>query len=80
MAHIPTGAELLNAPIVNKGTAFADGERTAYGLHGLLPDRVETLDQQVVRAYAAFRRKDDLERHIFLPAIGLGVVVARLTG
>ena len=62
-----SGAELLNTPILNKGTAFTNAERSAFGLHGLLPHRVETLDQQVVRAYEAFRRKEDeLERHIFL--------------
>jgi malate dehydrogenase (oxaloacetate-decarboxylating) len=42
----------------------------ALGLHGLLPPQIETLDQQVVRAYEAFRRKtDDLERHIYLRAL-----------
>jgi malate dehydrogenase (oxaloacetate-decarboxylating) len=64
------GMELLETPLLNKGTAFTDGERTALGLHGLLPPQVETLDQQVVRAYEAFRRKqDDLERHIYLRAL-----------
>ncbi len=64
------GTELLDTPLLNKGTAFTDGERTALGLHGLLPPQVETLDQQVVRAYEAFRRKtDDLERHIYLRAL-----------
>jgi len=62
--------ELLETPLLNKGTAFTEGERTALGLHGLLPPQVETLDQQVVRAYEAFRRKtDDLERHIYLRAL-----------
>jgi malate dehydrogenase (oxaloacetate-decarboxylating) len=62
--------ELLETPLLNKGTAFTDGERTTLGLHGLLPPQVETLDQQVVRAYEAFRRKpDDLERHIYLRAL-----------
>ena len=64
------GAALLERPCLNKGTAFTDGERTALGLHGLLPPQVETLDQQVVRAYEAYRRKaDDLERHIYLRAL-----------
>jgi malate dehydrogenase (oxaloacetate-decarboxylating) len=64
------GMELLETPLLNKGTAFTEGERTALGLHGLLPPQVETLDQQVVRAYEAFRRKtDDLERHIYLRAL-----------
>ncbi len=62
--------DLLDSPCLNKGTAFTDGERTALGLHGLLPPQVETLDQQVVRAYEAYRRKtEDLERHIYLRAL-----------
>src|SRR5271154_5400050 len=61
------GMELLNTPILNQGTAFGDEERTRLGLHGLLPPQVETLDEQVGRAYAAYQRKnDDLERHIYL--------------
>jgi malate dehydrogenase (oxaloacetate-decarboxylating) len=64
------GTNLLDAPLLNKGTAFTHNERIALGLHGLLPPQVETLDQQVVRAYEAFRRKtDDLERHIYLRAL-----------
>ena len=64
------GRELLNTPGLNKGTAFTEGERTRLGLHGLLPPYVETLDEQVVRAYEAFKRKDeDLERHIYLRAL-----------
>ena len=54
----------------SKGTAFTETERVVFGLQGLLPPQIETLDQQVVRAYHAFQRKsDDLERHIFLRAL-----------
>ena len=64
------GQELLNSPLLNKGTAFTDDERTAQGLHGLLPPSVETLEQQCARAYEAYQRKqDDLERHIFFRAL-----------
>ena len=31
------GHDLLNDPLLNKGTAFTDAERDAFGLHGLLP-------------------------------------------
>jgi malate dehydrogenase (oxaloacetate-decarboxylating) len=65
-----TAGSLLNSPILNKGTAFTDEERSRFGLDGLLPPQVETLDEQVVRAYKAFKRKDDdLERHIYLRAL-----------
>ena len=64
------GHMLLTDSVLNKGTAFTDAERTALGLHGLLPPAVETLEQQCVRAYEAYRAKDtDLERHIYLRAL-----------
>src|SRR5258708_5547366 len=63
----PRGVDLLERPTLNKGTAFTEDERSRLGLYGLLPPLVESLDQQVVRAYEAYRRKDDdLERHIYL--------------
>jgi malate dehydrogenase (oxaloacetate-decarboxylating) len=69
-SDIPRGMNLLDAPLLSKGTAFTQTERTGFGLHGLLPAEVETLEQQVVRAYEAYRRKDeDLERHIYLRAL-----------
>jgi malate dehydrogenase (oxaloacetate-decarboxylating) len=68
--ELPRGADLLERPVLNKGTAFTEDERTRYGLHGLLPPHVETLDEQAARAYEAFREKDtDLERHIYLRAL-----------
>ena len=64
---VPCGMALLQQQGLNKGTAFTEEERTKFGLHGLLPPHVETLEQQVARAYEAFKRKDDdLERHIYL--------------
>jgi malate dehydrogenase (oxaloacetate-decarboxylating) len=61
---------VLDRPTLNKGTAFTKEERSALGLDGLLPPHVETLDQQVVRAWEAYQRKtDDLERHIYLRAL-----------
>jgi len=64
------GMDLLDTPLLNKGTAFSYEERTLLGLHALLPPQVETLDEQVVRAYEAYKRKtEDLERHIYLRAL-----------
>ena len=31
------GAALLTNPLLNKGTAFTEDERTVFALHGLLP-------------------------------------------
>jgi malate dehydrogenase (oxaloacetate-decarboxylating) len=61
------GRDILENPLLNKGTAFTVEERRKFGLLGLLPPYVETLEQQVKRAHEAFLKKeDDLERHIYL--------------
>jgi len=61
------GAVLLTTPLLNKGTAFTEEERTAFSLHGLLPPRVGTLEAQVARRLQAVRAFDrDLDRHFFL--------------
>jgi malate dehydrogenase (oxaloacetate-decarboxylating) len=61
------GMDLLDTPVWNKGTAFDDNERAAFGLQGLIPARIESLEEQVGRAYEAFKTKStDLGRHIYL--------------
>ncbi len=50
------GDTLLRCPLTNKGTAFTTAERAELGLVGLLPPRVESLEEQVARAYSAFLR------------------------
>jgi malate dehydrogenase (oxaloacetate-decarboxylating) len=61
------GAAILADPLLNKGTAFTRQEREELGLDGLLPPAVETLDEQVARAYQAFLAYDKpLNRHIYL--------------
>jgi malate dehydrogenase (oxaloacetate-decarboxylating) len=60
------GADLLNDPRLNKGTAFSREERRALGLEALLPWRVETLEQQAARCWHAFQELgSDLERYAF---------------
>src|SRR5258705_9237518 len=67
---VPRGMDLLNRQLLNKGTAFTGEERRQFGLDGLLPPHCESLEEQVVRAYEAYKRKDDdLERHIYLRAL-----------
>jgi malate dehydrogenase (oxaloacetate-decarboxylating) len=61
------GYRLLADARLNKGTAFTEDERTAFGLHGLLPPTVVSIDEQVTRRLQAFREfHTDLERYAFL--------------
>lgn len=62
-----TGDALLRSPLTNKGTAFSAAERAELGLVGLLPPRVESLEEQIARAYAAYLRETTpLNRHRWL--------------
>ena len=61
------GYQLLGDSFLNKGTAFTEQERDDFELHGLLPPRVATLDEQVSRRLQALRGfATDLERYAFL--------------
>ncbi|HMB60374.1 MAG TPA: NAD-dependent malic enzyme [Xanthomonadales bacterium] len=65
-----TGIDLLFEPILNKGTAFSEEERKKFGLLGLLPPHIETLEEQTIRAYEALSAKDsDIEKHIYLRSL-----------
>ncbi|HVO52761.1 MAG TPA: NAD-dependent malic enzyme [Thermoanaerobaculia bacterium] len=64
------GTRLARHPMYTKGTAFTEEEREAFGLEGLLPHAVSTLEQQERRVYANISRKaDDLEKFIGLAAL-----------
>jgi malate dehydrogenase (oxaloacetate-decarboxylating)(NADP+) len=64
------GLDLLDRPLLNKGTAFTDDERDRLGLRGLLPARVSTMEEQVARVLENYGRKtDDLERYIQLTSL-----------
>ena len=64
------GHDLIAQPLLNKGAAFTARERDAFGLHGLLPAGVATIDEQVALELEHVRRKaDDLERYIGLAAL-----------
>lgn len=62
-----TSFDLINTPMLNKGTAFPDAERDAFHLHGLLPPHIGSLDQQVARRLKILRAfTTDFERYAFL--------------
>src|SRR3990167_10098266 len=62
-----SGKSLLTIPQLNKGTSFSHKERRDFGLLGKLPHRIETLDEQVERAYLQFLSyKTRLQQNIYL--------------
>ncbi len=64
------GTTLLHHPMFNKGSAFTEAERRTFGLRGLLPADVCTIDQQAKRIYASIsRKKDAIEKQIGLAAL-----------
>jgi malic enzyme len=74
-AGLPTpiqrrGQALLSARMLTKDLAFTDEERDAFGLRGLLPDQVQTIEKQVEIEMGHVRRKSDpLEQYIGLMAL-----------
>jgi len=64
------GPTLLGTPLLNKGTAFTQHERDTLHLQGLLPQQIETIEQQVERAYHQFQGcPTDLDKHVLLRSI-----------
>ena len=62
--------DMLNDPFLNKGTAFNEEERAKYGLTGLLPSCIQTIEEQSNQAYAQYQKKDsDIEKRHFLMEI-----------
>ncbi|MDR0533791.1 MAG: NAD-dependent malic enzyme [Verrucomicrobiales bacterium] len=67
---LPTGASLLNSPLLNKLTAFSERERDILRLRGLLPPRIFNMQEQAERSLIQFRRKNSaLEKYIFLTTL-----------
>ncbi len=62
--------QILEHPLLNKGTAFTNEERDALGLHGLLPLHVSTMEEQVERRYENFKeRPSQLSKYQFLSSL-----------
>lgn len=65
-----SGFTVLNNPFINKGTGFSNKEREEFGLQGMLPEAVQTLNEQVDQAYEQYSEKtSNLERRLFLMQI-----------
>lgn len=69
--YIPyAGPPLLEMPLLNKGSAFTQEERIEFNLIGLLPQCVESIEEQLERAYRQYQQcQTDLDKHIYLRAI-----------
>ena len=62
-----SGFDLINYPLLNKGTAFTEDERTDFALHGLLPPHVGNLEDQAARRLKALHdRHTDFGRYAYL--------------
>lgn len=66
--YIPyAGPALLETPLLNKGSAFSVEERMFFNLEGLLPEAIETIEEQTERAYQQYQKFDnDMDKHIYL--------------
>ncbi|EOS96343.1 NAD-dependent malic enzyme [Erwinia tracheiphila] len=66
--YIPyAGPILLEFPLLNKGSAFSVEERNEFNLRGLLPETVETIEEQAQRAWRQFQDfKNDNDKHVYL--------------
>jgi len=64
------GRGLLQDPHSNRGTAFTLSERSAFGLEGLLPATVSSLEDQASRSYQQYQAQtSDLAKNEFLAAL-----------
>ena len=62
--------KFLTDPLQNKGLAFSQKERDEYGLNGLLPYSVLTLEEQLQQRYKSFKAQpNDLAKYVFLSSI-----------
>ncbi|HEY6330288.1 MAG TPA: NAD-dependent malic enzyme [Blastocatellia bacterium] len=69
--EVALGGELLiDHPLLNKGSAFSDEERSEFELTGLLPPHVSSIDDQVRRNYENYSQNtNDLGRYTFLTSL-----------
>lgn len=66
--YIPfAGPALLEAPLLNKGSAFTQRERQQFNLEGLLPYKIESIEEQESRVYQQLCSfESPIDKHIYL--------------
>jgi malate dehydrogenase (oxaloacetate-decarboxylating)(NADP+) len=68
--RLESGVSLLRDPLANHGTAFTDAERDRLGVRGLLPPRIESIEDQAARALDGVRAKSTpIEKYLYLAAL-----------
>jgi malate dehydrogenase (oxaloacetate-decarboxylating)(NADP+) len=64
------GRSIIRDPRTNKGTAFTMEERKKYGLIGLLPDVVETMETQIHRVQIQLDNFElPIQKYIYLSGL-----------
>ena len=64
------GSDLIQTPLLNKGTGFTAEERRTFGIEGLIPHASKSLDQQARRVYAQLAGlDDDLDKYAAIAAL-----------
>ncbi len=64
------GRDALADPLRNKGTAFTRDERARLGIEGLLPPRIESLEEQAARVAANLRAQaSPLDKYVYLATL-----------
>merc|ERR1719228_3132119 len=64
---LKTGMDYLRDPKLFKGMAFSLEERQTLGIHGLLPPRIKTLEEQAENCMRNLRRfKDPLNQYMYM--------------
>jgi malate dehydrogenase (oxaloacetate-decarboxylating)(NADP+) len=66
-ADVPRGVHLLRDPAFNKSTAFTEAERDALGLTGLVPDGMDTEENQLARVHLQLSHSStNIEKYVYL--------------
>ncbi len=64
------GDALLDDEFLNKGDAFSRHERSMFGLCGMLPDHVASIDEQLLRVRVQYDSKvRDIDKNVYLNAL-----------
>ena len=64
------GIQIIQDPLLNKGTAFTQEERDELQLNGLLPNHISSVEEQQSRAFEAVMSKTEpLDRYVALLAL-----------